>query len=90
LSQKGFCQFAFQLANKTGIENPFSKEKEAAGIKWLKIFESRNSKLFVKTPQGLYFYRAEMFILEAVVKFELEICRIRSASYRLKVVTREA
>jgi len=83
LPKKGFCQFAFQLAKQTGIENPFSKEKEAAERKWLKIFESRNSKPSGKTPQGLYFYRAEMFALEAVAKFELEICRIRHASYRL-------
>jgi hypothetical protein len=83
LSQKGFCQFAFQQAKQTGIENPFSKEKEAAGRKWLKIFESRNSKLSVKTLQGLSVYWAEIFTLEAVAKFEPEICRIRHASYRL-------
>jgi hypothetical protein len=40
LSQKGFCPFAFHQAKQIGIENPFSKEKEAAGKKWLKIFEN--------------------------------------------------
>jgi hypothetical protein len=54
-----------------------SRKKVAENI------QTRNSKLSVKTSQGLYFYRAEMFSLEAVAKFEPDISIIRHASYRL-------
>jgi hypothetical protein len=61
LSQKDFRQFAFQPAKQNGIENPISKEREAAGRKWLKRFLSRNPKLSVRTPHGLSFSLAKMF-----------------------------
>lgn len=69
LSRKDVRQFAYQLAVRNDIENPFSKEKQQAGKTWLRNFLRRNPELSVRTPQGLSFARANNFTPEAVSQF---------------------
>ncbi|KAJ8968235.1 hypothetical protein NQ317_011351 [Molorchus minor] len=69
LSRKDVRCMAYQLAIRNNLKNPFSKEKEQAGKKWLKNFMKRHRELSVRTPQGISYVRAKGFTQEAVTKF---------------------
>jgi hypothetical protein len=87
MSRKNGCRLAFQTAKRNGIENPFSKGKEAAGRRWLKQFLHRNHNLATQTPQVLSFSRAKVFTPDVVTKFfdlfEPEMELIKHAPNRL-------
>jgi hypothetical protein len=44
---------AYRLAIRNGLTHPFSNDKAAAGIKWLKGFFKRHPRLSVRLQQGL-------------------------------------
>jgi hypothetical protein len=69
LMQKVVCRMAHQPAVSNGIANPFSKDIEQAGNKWMRNFLKRNSQPAVRTPQGLSFARANGFTPEAISRF---------------------
>jgi hypothetical protein len=71
LMEKDVSCMAYQLATRNGTANPFSKDSEQAGKKWMRNFLKRNSQLAVRTPQGLSFARAKSFTPEAVSRFPI-------------------
>ena len=46
--------FAYQLAVRNGIKNPFCTRNEKTGRKWLKNFLHRRQEISVITPEGLH------------------------------------
>lgn len=68
LSQNDVCWLDVHLAKQNGIKHTLSKEKEAAGRKYLDRFLTRNPEL-CQNNTGPVFSRSNMFTPEAVTKF---------------------
>ncbi|XP_068907656.1 uncharacterized protein [Tenebrio molitor] len=69
LTKKDICEMAYQLADKNGISNRFSKKKQSAGSTWFVSFLRRYPELSFRTPEATSAARARGFNKEAVAKF---------------------
>ncbi|KAJ4432748.1 hypothetical protein ANN_21386 [Periplaneta americana] len=64
---------AFQLAFMNGLNNPFSKNDEATGRKWLHSFLRRHQELSLRKPQSTPMARIRGFNQENVIGFFFDI-----------------
>lgn len=60
---------AFQLATANGIDHPFDKKTELAGVDWLHGFRKRHPELSLRTPEATSAARAQGFNEVAVNGF---------------------
>ena len=62
-------KLVYQLAERNGIEHPFSKRKESAGKDWMHSFLKRHQQLSIRQPEPTSINRTTGFRIEAVTKF---------------------
>jgi hypothetical protein len=88
----GFCakdvkRVAYSLAVRNGARHPFSKEKETAGRKWLKLFLRRHPNLSSRKPKRVSAARIHGFIQENIDQFfpilEPEMVNIKLSPNRI-------
>lgn len=70
LTRRDIKRLAYQLAVVNDLPNPFSKQNETAGRKWLDLFIKRHKDVItVRKPTGTSFNRAKGFNKETVAAF---------------------
>lgn len=62
-------KLAFQLAEKSKLENPFNKENQCAGPDWFESFMKRNKTLSLRKPEATSYGRAVGFNKPQVERF---------------------
>ncbi|GBP59179.1 CENP-B homolog protein 2 [Eumeta japonica] len=62
-------RMAFQLAIRNNIPHPFSRTKNKAGKKWIKLFLARHPNLSFRQPESLSRARIQGFTAENVKSF---------------------
>ena len=69
LTTKDVRSIAYQLADKNGIDHPFSKITCLAGKDWLTGFRKRHPELALRSPESTSAARARAFNRPVVTKF---------------------
>ena len=74
LGTKDVRRLAYEIAERTGISHPFSREKKMAGKEWLRGFLARYPSLSIREPQGTSLARVLGFTRSKVNEF-FTICK---------------
>ena len=61
LCTKDVRKLAYEIAERTGIRHPFSKDAKMAGKEWLRGFLTRYPNLSIREPQGTSLARVSAF-----------------------------
>ena len=69
LGTKDVRRLAYEIAERTGISHPFSREKKMAGKEWLRDFLARYPSLSIREPQGTSLARVSGFTRSKVNEF---------------------
>ena len=71
LTRSEFLRFAYDLAEKSGIDHRFNKETRMAGKVFFLTFKTRNPNLALRTPEATNLMRATGFNKPQVDRFLL-------------------
>jgi hypothetical protein len=69
LKRSEFLRIAYDLAEKSNIDNRFNKEKRTAGKDFFVTFKKRNPDLALRTPEATSLMRATGFSKPQVDRF---------------------
>ena len=69
LTRENLCSLAFEYATANNINNPFNKQKKAAGKDWLDLFLKRHPELSLRQPEATSVARATGFNKIQVARF---------------------